>query len=246
MVTRLSIVSLIALLAVAMVAVTVAQSDSTANVEIRVWQSMEDAESLYISARPEGGRWGETTALDMSGLNSRETFRYGDITLAVPLPSQPGDSGAYSPVFGEGQHNGVHYHADEEGLAYVFVYDTTHVPETTTRARKNIGYRFFLVCQPAGYTHVSVGSSGDFLGTTDTFVNVSYQIGDLPLTQDSWRVTDYWLLNSAYLKTSDLRGQNQIRVWLPNTVRTFDISGLHDTVMQGNIDNCREFSEATE
>ena len=88
MVTRLSIVSLIALLAVALVAVALAQSDSTANVEVRVWQSTQDAKSLYISARPEGGRWDTlgTIPLDMSGLNSRETFRYGDIALAVPRP----------------------------------------------------------------------------------------------------------------------------------------------------------------
>lgn len=65
----------------------VAAQDSTANVQVRVWQSTQDAESLYISARPEGGSWNTlgTIPLDMSGLNSRGTFRYGDITLGVPL-----------------------------------------------------------------------------------------------------------------------------------------------------------------
>ena len=60
----------------------------TVNVEIRVWQSTRDAETLYISARPEDGDWGVlgTISLDMSGLNSRGTYRYGDITLQVPVP----------------------------------------------------------------------------------------------------------------------------------------------------------------
>ena len=85
--SRFSILSLVALLAVALVAVAVAQSDSTANVEVRVWQSTSDAERLYISARPEGGRWDTlgTIPLEMDGLNSRGTYRYGDITVAVPI-----------------------------------------------------------------------------------------------------------------------------------------------------------------
>ncbi len=245
MVTRLSIVSLIALLAVALVAVAVAQSDSTANVEVRVWQSTEDAEDLYISARPEGGRWGRTTALDMSGLNSRETFRYGDITVAVPLPEASAPAG-FTPVFGEGQHNGVHYFAAEDGFAYVYVHDTTYAePDEYGRGGKT-GYRFFLVCQPAGYVHVSIGAATTYQWQEGTFIDLTYQIGDLPLVQDSWHASERWLLNSAYLTTADLRGQSQFKVWLPNSVRTFDISGLHDTVVQANIDNCRELSEAAE
>ncbi len=75
------------MIGVATIAIVAAQDSRTANVEVRVWQSTSDAESLYISARPEGGDWGTlgTIPLDMSGLNSRETYRYGDITVAVPL-----------------------------------------------------------------------------------------------------------------------------------------------------------------
>ena len=80
------IVALIGALTLSLVSIVGAQ-DSTANVEVRVWQSTQDAERVYISARPEGGSWGETTRLAMSGLNSRETFRYEDITVAVPLSS---------------------------------------------------------------------------------------------------------------------------------------------------------------
>ena len=84
------VVALAGALTLSLVAIVAAQG-STANVEVRVWQSTSDAERLYISARPEGGNWGTlgTIPLDMDGLNSRGTFRYGDINLAVPLPAAP-------------------------------------------------------------------------------------------------------------------------------------------------------------
>ena len=85
---RLILIASLALVGIAAIGIVAAQDSNTANVEVRVWQSTSDAESLYISARPEGGSWRTlgTIPLDMSGLNSRETFRYGDIALAVPLP----------------------------------------------------------------------------------------------------------------------------------------------------------------
>jgi len=60
----------------------------TAGVDVRVWQSVADDSSLHISARPDGGSWQTlgTIPLDMSGLNSRGTYRYGDITVGVELP----------------------------------------------------------------------------------------------------------------------------------------------------------------
>ena len=77
-------------LAVAVVALGVAgvmaQSGSTANVEVRVWQRVSDAERLYISARPEGGSWRTlgTIPIDMTGRSSSRAYRYGDITVTVP------------------------------------------------------------------------------------------------------------------------------------------------------------------
>lgn len=65
-------------------AVAFAQSARTATVEVRVWQKTEDAQALYISARPEGGSWATlgTIPLDMSGINRNGTYRYGDILIA--------------------------------------------------------------------------------------------------------------------------------------------------------------------
>ena len=85
---RLVFLAVIAALGIVTIAAVAAQDGNSANVEVRVWQSTSDANGLYISARPEGGSWATlgTIPLDMSGLNSRETFRYGDITLPVPVP----------------------------------------------------------------------------------------------------------------------------------------------------------------
>ena len=72
--------------ALAGVALAFAQSGSTANVEVRVWQRVSDASALYISARPEGGSWRTlgTIPLDMTGRSSTGAYRYGDIALSVP------------------------------------------------------------------------------------------------------------------------------------------------------------------
>ena len=72
-------------------------SDITiAGVDVRVWQRTSNARSLYISARPRGGSWSTlgTIPLNMSGRSG--TFRYGDITVRVPLPgaSTPAPSAA--------------------------------------------------------------------------------------------------------------------------------------------------------
>ena len=57
--------------------------DTTASVEVRVWQNTRDAQRLYISSRREGGGW-KTVPLAMSG-NWRGKYRYSDIALDVPV-----------------------------------------------------------------------------------------------------------------------------------------------------------------
>ena len=57
-------------------------------VEVRVWQRISNARSIYISARPEGGSWDTLGTISLpldDGISSTGTFRYGDITVAVPL-----------------------------------------------------------------------------------------------------------------------------------------------------------------
>ena len=238
------IVALVGALTLSLVTIVTAQDSQTANVEVRVWQSTGDAESLYISARPEGGSWATlgTTPLDMSGLNSRGTFKYGDITVAVPLPRGEGaasESSSFTPVYGQGQHNDTYYYAEASGYAYAFVFDTTG---SDTRV-----YRFYLTCEETEWRHVSLlaPERAYIPGQIGEFVRVTYQLDDGPLVQEQWRLLTYRQLNSTFVPDG-LREAQQITIWLANTARTFDISGLHDTVIQGNIDNCHKFSELTE
>ncbi len=69
-------------------ALAFAQSSPTANIEVRVWEDVNDPERNYISARPEGGSWRTLGTIPIpltDGVSSSGRFRYGDITLAVPL-----------------------------------------------------------------------------------------------------------------------------------------------------------------
>ena len=84
---RWGLVALMMVVAVGGTAFAVAQSTRTANVEIRVWEDVNDPARNYISARPEGGSWRTLGTIPIpltDGQSGR--FRYGDITLGVPLP----------------------------------------------------------------------------------------------------------------------------------------------------------------
>ena len=67
------------------------EAQRRATVEVRVWQSLQNSERLYISARPEGGSWatlGTRRLLLDDGHSSDRRFRYGNISLEVPLVNQ--------------------------------------------------------------------------------------------------------------------------------------------------------------
>ncbi len=63
----------------------------TATVEVTVWRRVSNPSLLYLSTRPEGGRWRtENTALDMSALSSTGRFHQSNAVLvSVPLPDAP-------------------------------------------------------------------------------------------------------------------------------------------------------------
>ena len=65
------------------------QADLTTTVQLRVWQRITNPLSIYVSARHKEGSWSTlgTIPLALDQRNSRGTFRYGDITLAVPVPA---------------------------------------------------------------------------------------------------------------------------------------------------------------
>ena len=93
------VAALVAVLAVSAVAsVAIAQEEPpdpapdpepvTANVEVRVWQDVNDARNIYISARPENGSWATLGTIPLpldDGHSSSGRFRYGDISVGVPV-----------------------------------------------------------------------------------------------------------------------------------------------------------------
>ena len=64
-----------------------------ATVEVRIWQDVRDDLSIYISARPQGGRWDALGTIPLpleDGVSEDSQYRYGDIALTVPLEDRSG------------------------------------------------------------------------------------------------------------------------------------------------------------
>ena len=57
--------------------------------EARVWQAVDDARRVYLSARATGGSWREfgTVRLAMSGINHTGTHRYADVVVPASTPA---------------------------------------------------------------------------------------------------------------------------------------------------------------
>ena len=63
-------------------------AETTASVEVRVWQHVRDGRNIYISARPVRGSWRTLGTVPLpldDGLDPSGRHRYGDIALDVPL-----------------------------------------------------------------------------------------------------------------------------------------------------------------
>lgn len=86
-VRQLAFVALAVLAGVIGVSGATAEGDREAVVEVRVWQGVQDGSAIYFSARAAGGSWATlgTAPVEMSGLSARRTYRYGDISIGVPL-----------------------------------------------------------------------------------------------------------------------------------------------------------------
>ena len=91
MVRRLTIVVLAALLGLVVATVGAAQAEETATIEVRVWQNVSDELEIHISARPAGGNWrilGTIPLPLVDGVSTSGQYRYGDISLGVPLANR--------------------------------------------------------------------------------------------------------------------------------------------------------------
>ena len=68
-----------------------AADEETVRIELRVWQDMDDDLDISVSARPADGSWQTLGVIPLpldDGHSSSGHYRYGNITLAVPLSNR--------------------------------------------------------------------------------------------------------------------------------------------------------------
>ena len=257
------IAALVAVIAVGG-AVGFAQSSRTANVEVRVWEDVNDPERNYISARPEGGSWRTLGTIPLpltDGVSSSGRFRYGDITLAVPLPdgaarsapaptpsqtstptpsptatAAPVASGPTRPVLGEHfQLNGLSYRAQRDPIDNVL---TTAVSSSTQyRDAYGLDQRaiFAIFCTNGG--EIQAGLSTDEYHRSGT---ITYRIDGNASVQETWVPVGknlFW--DPADRMFERLRGASRLLIRTSEiNLLAFDVAGFHQTPVQPNMENC--------
>lgn len=83
------IVALVVALAVSIAAGVIAHASRTMNVEVRVWQDVDEPGALWLSARPDGGSWSDLGAIPVpldDGPGGTGRYRYGDVVIALSVP----------------------------------------------------------------------------------------------------------------------------------------------------------------
>ena len=86
------IAALVVALAVSIAVGVIAEATRTVNVEVRVWQDVDDSGAFWLSARPDGGSWADLGTIPVpldDGLSGTGRYRYGDVTLALSVPPPP-------------------------------------------------------------------------------------------------------------------------------------------------------------
>ncbi len=67
------------------------RTGTLAHLDLRVWQDVDEYESIYISARPADGSWSTLGTVPLpldDGLSASGRFRYGELSLDVPLAGE--------------------------------------------------------------------------------------------------------------------------------------------------------------
>ena len=86
------IAALVVALAVSIAVGVIAGATRTMNVDVRVWQDVEQPDSLWLSARPDGGSWADLGTIPVpldDGLSGTGRYRYGDVVLTLAVPPPP-------------------------------------------------------------------------------------------------------------------------------------------------------------
>ena len=86
------IAALVVALVASIAAGVIARVTRTVNVEVRVWQDVDQPDSLWLSARPDGGSWADLGTIPVpldGGLSGTGRYRYGDVVIALAVPPPP-------------------------------------------------------------------------------------------------------------------------------------------------------------
>ena len=229
-----------------------------------MWEDVNDPERNYISARPEGGSWRTLGTIPLpltDGVSSTGRFRYGDITLAVPLgdgaarsaptptPSQtstptpsptataaPVASGPTRPVLGELLRlNGLSYSAQRDPINN----DLTTAVSSSTQYRDAYGLEqraiFAIFCTSDG--ELLAGLSTDEYHSSGT---ITYRIDGNASVQETWVPVEknlFW--DPADRMFEQLRGASRLLIRTSEiNLLAFDVAGFHQTPVQPNMENC--------
>ena len=85
---RLLIALVAAIIGIGTLGTVYPYGEPTTTIELRVWQGLEDGTEIAIGARAADGSWGDLAMVPLSlddGFSTAGDFRYGQITLSVPL-----------------------------------------------------------------------------------------------------------------------------------------------------------------
>ena len=269
---RWGLATLVLVVAVGGTAFAVAQSTRTANVEVRVWEDVNDPLRNFISARPEGGSWRTLGTIPLpldDGVSSSGRFRYGDITLAVPLSGavatptptpEPAPTARPVPTPSDTRpviHNDSGgYIRGRSGVRWV----AGHLDDGTVYTAIDVGDgsvdpAYLRVSCIMGELSVRLRTSDYLLVRNEEIYGgrVTFKIGRNSERSQRWNnASSYYELKPVLYASdpvgllSEMKGERSIRFYGARNrefirATTFSISGLLETPVQWNIDHCGEY-----
>ncbi len=150
------------------------EGGGAANVDVTVWRRVSDPTLLYVSTRPEGGRWRTlNTALDMSALSSSGNFHQSNaVRVEVTLPGPP----PYTCIDAS-RHTPLHTAVDTANTQLVRI-----IAASCPQYLDNVSGEFFYDQTPlslaigggeAGIVQILINAGAD----PDTRVNPAFRVG---------------------------------------------------------------------